>query len=181
MSDETHLDMLEQMARRPAELVDAGHNPDGSPIRVAYWINFPEVGMLTAFTVGVSGDSRWAGDIAPELLISVQSTDLAWAHAIGAIAARDDEESTFDVDETVDFGAPVSTESEMSGFLLTRQMMMPGEFDLLETERGPVALRQMVPLYAEELAIIREMGPALFIAARPDPNSVTRPSVFDRG
>lgn len=177
MTEEIHLEILERFAGRQAKYSRVGEIAQGPTIHTAHWLDFPDPGLITGFTVGLSAHPRWANGLAPELIISVESTDLAWIFAIGVIAEQAGNNFSFDVGETVDFNTEVSEGSEMSAFLIMHQMLLPQEYDVLGTKRGPVALRQMIPLYSGELRMIRERGPSSFISQKPDPASVVRESV----
>ena len=178
MTEEIHLEILERLAGREADgYTRVGEIVHGPVISTAHWFDLPEPGLLTGFTIGLSAHPRWGNGVAPELIISVESADLAWVFAIGVVAEQAGNEFTFGVGETVDFRAKVSEDSDMSAFLIMHQMLLPEAYDVLETKRGPVALRQMIPLYSEELRMIREVGPASFISQEPDPSSVVREPV----
>ncbi len=174
MTEEIHLEILERLAGREAEYTRIGEIVRGPVIFTAHWLDLPEPGLITGFTVGLSAHPRWRSGVAPELIISVESTDPAWVFAIGVIAEQAGNEFSFGVGETVDFRERISENSEMSAFLIMHQMILPEEYGVLETKRGPVALRQMIPLYSSELRMIREVGPSTFISEEPEPANVVR-------
>ncbi len=174
MSEEIHLEILERLAGRQAQYNRVGEIVDGPVIHTAHWEGFPESGLLSGFTVGLSAHPRWGHGLAPELILSVESNDLSWIFAMGVIAEEAGADFSFDVGETINFGGRISKDSEMRAFIIMHQMMLPKDYDVLKTRRGPVALRQLVPLYRAELELIRADGPASFISQEPEPASVVR-------
>jgi len=175
---ETHLEILEAAAGRNAQYRAIGTVDRGPAIHMAYWQDFPEPGLITGFSVGLSAHPRWRDQAAPELLISVESRCIEWILATGFIAVQAANEFSFAPGETVDFRAKVSPDSDMDGFLLVEQLVLPETFTTLSTKRGPVDLIQLIPIHHSELVAIRKQGPAAFIRLDPDPCSVTRPPVF---
>jgi hypothetical protein len=114
----------------------------------------------------------------PELFISVASQDPAWGLAVGYTAFRARGEYGFCVGQPVGFGAQISDESEMSGFLPFFPITLPreaAEFTLPDGTR--ISLIEMIPIYNGEVEMIRREGFGKFMDTNPDIYDVRRPDV----
>ena len=179
MTEQTFLDVLVDVAGREPEYFPIGEVANNGPkINTAYWHDLPEKGLLTGFTIGLSAHARWRHRrVRPELMISVESSDRAWIMAMGYVAMQAANTFSFDVDETIDFRAQIASDSAMSAFLITSQMMLPESYDVIPGRYVDVALRQLTPLYAEELRGIRAHGPEKLRTTVDDPSNVRRKPV----
>src|SRR5579875_904443 len=81
--------------------------------------------VLTAVTYGVSfaRHAEWRHGSA-ELCLSVRSADLAWAHALGALAEACREVCPFTYGTLIDFGQRVSAESSMTAFAVFSPLVL---------------------------------------------------------
>lgn len=164
---------LEHIARGPAEFLPV--EAAGNKIHVAYWKDRPAPGLSFYATIGLS-ISRLS-EPAPELLLSVESPELAWGYSMGFVAAQARGKFGFEIGETIDFRAKIAPDSDMSAFLIVPQMMFPENYNTVELDDGVVELRQLVPLYDDEMKAIRTRGPMFFANQQPDVANVRRDRV----
>jgi hypothetical protein len=93
--------------------------PDLGPIDVCFFEHCPTEGSLTATTFGLSlsNHSDWRLG-RPELFISVDSTDPAWAMAIADIAEVNREVFAFTYGSVINLNQRISRDSGMSAFVI---------------------------------------------------------------
>jgi hypothetical protein len=123
--------------------------------------NVPEADHVTGVTYGLSEVVHPAWRSArPELIISVQSTDLAWPLAVAEMANRLRGSCPFSYGDVIDFGDKISEESEMSAFLVfTPSILAPNVFLNIDVgAEQPLNLAGMHPLYDSERAVLGELG-----------------------
>ena len=169
MGIQNHIVALEEAARREAQFVTIGTIPNGPKLNVGFWRDLPHAGSITGFTIGLSVHRPLrSGDSAPELLLSMDSTHLEWVLAMGEAARQAANGVMFTVGDTIDFKDRMSPDSEMSAFLVYEQMVLPERFDVLHTDMGHIVLRQLIPIYHDEMSYMRQHGIAEFADAAPE-------------
>jgi len=164
---------LEQIVGGPAEFLPV--EAAGNRIHVAHWKDKPDPGLLFFATIGLSVSQM--SDPSVELLLAVESPELAWGYAMGFVAAQARGKFAFDVGETIDFRSKIASDSDMSGFLIVPQMVFPESYDTVKFPDREIQLRQLVPIYNDELQAIRQRGPAFFGRQRPDVADIRRERV----
>jgi hypothetical protein len=175
----THIERLETAAGKTAAFLPSKQLGDAPSVSLAYWNGIPESGFLTGSTLGLSASQRWkAGTEAPELIISIKSERLEWMFAALEVAVQGIAKLSFNLGDYIDFGSAIAPDTAMSAFLVVPQMVLPEEYDIIKSERGPIVLRQLVPIYSAELRVIRAQGAGLFIKAEPDVSDPRRPKIL---
>ena len=123
--------------------------------------DIPEANHITGVTFGLSEVDlpAWRSS-RPELIISVQSTDAAWPLAVAEMANQLRGHCPFGYGDVIDYGRPISEESEMSGFLVfTPAILSPhAALDIDVGAERPINIAGMYPIYASEGALLAEMG-----------------------
>jgi len=139
--------------------------------------DLPEPGQLTGLTYGLSladhPDWRLGK---PELCISVRSTDIAWALAIGYLAEHLRGSCPFGYGSTINFGDRVSPESAMTAFAIFAPAILDRD-DYLGIDVGDTTINiaGCYPIHDTELRYITDNGLEAFWQLDWDPYDVTRP------
>ena len=152
---------LDRVTGRSEDVIRKIESSDSNlpDVFVFIYKNWPEKGILTGFTFGLSAVEHPDWILGrPELMISVESKDEAWTFAIGYMAERLRGECPFCYGNTVNFHAKVSKESKLDAFLIFAQ-------PFLEKEQMSVPLRDfqcnitgMYPMFSSEFALYEELG-----------------------
>lgn len=123
--------------------------------------DIPEVDHITGVTYGLSEVTHPSWRLGkPELIISVQSTDLAWPLAVAELANQLRGVCPFGYGDVIDFGGRISEESELSAFFVyTPSILAPNAALRIDVGAAePVNLAGMLPIYASERALLSELG-----------------------
>lgn len=149
-------------------------------VLVVSFKDYPEKGLLTGFTYGLSAVSRpeWQ-DSKPELTITVASADLHWMHAIGYLAEWHRPTHPFLPGSLFQYGQPVATHSAMDSFLVFNPVIgKDDEFRLIDLGQEKIHLQGVFPLYHNEVGLIQKIGIRKFTGLREySPFSVSRPDL----
>jgi hypothetical protein len=144
------------------------------------YTDLPEPGMLTAFTYGLSQADHPDWRLAkPELCISVQSTDVAWALAMGHLADSLRGTCPFSSGNTIAFGDPISDESAMTDFVVFAPISLAPEA-YLGIDVGddlPISIAGLYPIHESERCYIRTHGLEAFWTMDWDPYDPSRTAV----
>lgn len=123
--------------------------------------DIPEVDHITGVTYGLSEVAHPAWRSArPELIISLQSTDVAWPLAVAELANQLRGRCPFGYGDVIDFGGKICEESEMSAFLVFTPAILTPEGSLgidVGAERA-INLAGMYPIYDSERAALAKLG-----------------------
>ena len=121
--------------REPRLLKVDSTRPEVDPVYVVTFDDVPEPGMTTGITYGVSlvDHPLWQG-ARPELCLTVQSTDDAWMWALGQIAEKLRGDCPFVFGSTVDIGAPITGDTEMTSLVVFAPAVL--DRDDYERHRG---------------------------------------------
>ncbi|HVJ14496.1 MAG TPA: suppressor of fused domain protein [Polyangiaceae bacterium] len=121
----------------------------------------PEPGMITGVTFGLSEVSRpeWL-HARPELLIAVDSADIAWALAAAEAVNHLRGKRAFSYGEVIDFHQHVSEESAMSAFFVFAPAILERTSYAGIDVGGeqPIDIAGLYPIYDSERAIIGQLG-----------------------
>jgi len=123
--------------------------------------DIPEAGHITGVTYGLSEVAHPDWHFSrPELIISVQSTDLAWPLAVAEMANQLRGKCPFVYGDVIDFGGKISEESAMSAFLVfVPSILERGAHRGIDVgAEQPVHISGMHPLYESEPAVVTEIG-----------------------
>jgi hypothetical protein len=129
---------------------DAIHQVDaddgGPPVTVFVYRNVPEEGMITGVTYGLSVFPLPAWKLArPEMIVSVQSLDLAWPCAAATFAATFRGEKTFEFGDVFTTDCPLAPDTKMDGFLVFAQSILPKKSESVRLDGYKVHLYQFYP------------------------------------
>ena len=174
---EQYLDALDRLTGDPnPKFIQSpfweGANP---PVFAATYKNLPAPGLMTCITSGLSfaEHEEWVS-YKPELVLTVRSSDEAWPLALAFIAHQGRGKYAFPLEETIDFRAQISAESQMSGFLICEQMLFEKNRHVIHMPSGHIVLHQLIPIYAGELGKLRAVDRNWLYAKKFDPDDVTR-------
>jgi hypothetical protein len=132
-----------------------------------FWLiaydSVPEVGSTTAFTFGISSipDESWILG-RPELVISIDSEDDEWLLSLGAICSELRGTCPFSLGNTLRFGKPLSSESDMSSFFLFWPTILEREQSHIELLDRTLNLIQAYPIFDSEVELISKIGAETF-------------------
>jgi suppressor of fused protein SUFU len=177
-----HLDLIFQT--EPEFFPFESKSPGLPNLACMVYRNIPEANHLTGVTYGLSEVAHPCWRAArPELMISVQSTDIAWPLAVAELANELRGTCPFGLGDVIDYAEQVSEESEMSAFLLfTPAILAPAA--ALGIDVGgeqPLNLAGMYPIYDSERAALTELGLERFLKhPNFDRYDVRRPAVAVR-
>lgn len=124
--------------------------------------NSPEEGLITGITYGLSlvEHPNWTNGRG-ELCICVKSDSLAWPQVIGYIANKLRGSSPFSYGGTINFGQPISDDSEMDAFFIFAPGIFENQTDYLDIDIGydyKINVAALYPIYSEEIEVMKEIG-----------------------
>jgi hypothetical protein len=172
---------LTRRCGEPASVVgvESDHPQWGLVLAIAFR-DYPQLGLLTGFTYGLSAASHpgWR-NAKPELVITVQSADEAWVHAVAYLAEWQRERHDFAPGSLFHYGKPIAPDSAMNSFLVFEPASKDNQmFAPIELPGGPIALRMVYPLYEGEVGLIQKVGIRKFMGLpQYDFFSVSRPDL----
>lgn len=111
------------------------------------------------------------------MCISVRSTDISWALAVGFLAEQLRGSCPFCYGDTINFGERVSPESEMTAFAVFAPAVLDRE-DYTGINVGdtkPINIAGCYPIHDAEKQYIQDNGLEAFWDLDWDPYDVTRP------
>lgn len=143
------------------KITDEGELP---PISVISYADVPESGCTTAFSFGLSSVAHreWVNS-RPELVISVNSLDVAWPLAMGELIRNGRDHCLFSYGMILNFGQPVSDESPMSRFLVYACTVLDEKDLTIDLPDRKVHLSQIYPIHQSEVAVIKDLGVETFV------------------
>jgi len=153
-----HLDMIFQSEPQ----FFAGDQHDGIPgVSSIVYAGLPEDGMVTGLTYGLSlvEHTDWKNG-RPELMISVESNDIAWAQSAGFIADQLRGDCPFSYSNTINFGGPISDESDMDAFLVFAPSILDQQY-YLNIDIGlayKINIASLYPIYSSEMHLVNQWG-----------------------
>lgn len=149
--------------REPRLLRVESTRPDAGAVYVITFDDVPEPGMTTGITYGVSDvdQPRWEG-ANPELCLTVRSTDDAWMWALGQIAESLRGDCPFVFGSTVDIGAPITGDTDMTSLVVFAPVVLDRS-DYLDIEVGDgdgdkITIVGVFPIHASERRFIVDHG-----------------------
>jgi Suppressor of fused protein (SUFU) len=150
------IDALAGEQGRYFQITDKGESP---VVAVASYNDLPENGHTTSFSYGLSSIPRaeW-NHSRPELIISVKSSDNAWALCMGELIREHSRDVLFSYGSILNFQQTISAESAMTAFLVFACTLLD-EADLtLVLPDRIVHFSQLYPIYESEIPMISQMG-----------------------
>jgi hypothetical protein len=118
----------------------------------------PEDGMFIGFTYGLSlaDNDLWTHG-KPELCIGVRSDDPRWVVAMATVAEDLRGECPFQYGDTLNFGQPISPDSDMDGFVAFAPAVVSRDAARIEVgDDLPIHLIGLYPTYRSERQFVRE-------------------------
>jgi hypothetical protein len=174
-----HLDELSGGSEPRFLRIESSH-PGLKSVTVITYVDLPEPGHLTAITYGLSlADHPDWRQGKPELCISVQSTDVDWAMAMGFLAERLRGQCPFTYGNTVDLGEPVTPDTAMTAFVVFAPISLERE-DATDIDVGddlPINIKGLYPVHESERQYIRANGLEPFWHLDWDPYDTRRAAV----
>jgi Suppressor of fused protein (SUFU) len=174
-SIEQYLNFLGELTGMDGERYLITEESERPPVWSFAYEGFVEEGNLTAFTYGLSSveHPKWKQG-KPELVISVDSVDKAWAFAAGFLVKRLRGQHSFTYGSLIRFGQRVTADSPMTAFLVFAPGVLDeGERQLKLVDRS-INFAQLYPIYEEEIGVIERVGIDRWFSGGYDPYSVTR-------
>ena len=172
----THLDRVSG-GLEPRFTRVASTRPGLHGVTVMSYEGVPQPGMLTAITYGVSLAEHPEWRLGkPELALSVNSLDPAWAYVLGNVAETLRGNCPFAYGYTITFGEPVDPGSGLDAFVVFAPAVL-GRDDSVGIDVGdalPVSIQGVYPIHQSERAFIRDHGLEAFWNQDWDPYDVTR-------
>lgn len=133
---------------------------EGLPdVALMIYRDVPDQGMITGITYGMhfANHPDWKhGKL--ELILSVESQDDSWPLAMAWLAESFRNEKSFSYGGLFTMDAPISDESEMRAFFVFAPTILEKPNWSLRLSQYEVHLKQMYPIYLEEIEVFREMG-----------------------
>lgn len=142
---------------------DAIHQADakdgGCSVSVFVYKDVPDTGMITGVTYGLSLCPHPDWKVSrPEMIVSVQSHDLAWPLAAAVIAATFRGNKAFRYGDVFTTDSPLAPDTKMNGFLVFAQSILHGEEALVSLNDYDVHFSQFYPIHQEELTTYEQIG-----------------------
>jgi hypothetical protein len=171
-----HLDRITARSEDVIRKVEPSR-PNVPHVFVFVYKNWPEPGLITGFTFGLSAvphpDWKFGR---PELMISVESLDESWPLAVGAMAEQLRGRCPFCYGHTINFRAKVSKESDLDAFLVFAPLFLKKEQMSVKLVDYTCNIAGMYPLFSSELDLYHEIGLERFWHLPDwDPLNVHRP------
>ena len=157
---ETYLRHLAGLGSARPKLARMPGNPDLPPILSIAFDNTPDTGYTTGFTCGLSltEHAHWPEALRPELMLTVQSQSPAWETLAAVIAEGMRGASSFTYGATIDYGAPLAPDTEMSACFCFAPLILEEQTARVQASVYAIQLVQLYPIYEGEVAIIHRKG-----------------------
>jgi len=128
-------------------------------VAVVSYDDVPENGHITSFSYGLSSAAQpeWKHS-RPELIISVKSSDNAWAFCMGEIIRGYRTETSFSYGTILNFRQSISDESGLTSFLVFACTLLDKEDLKISLPDRIVHFSQMYPIYESEVPMIDRLG-----------------------
>lgn len=159
---EQYLNHLYQIFQQEPELYMEESLIEGVPgITTMIYRDIPKKGYTTAFTYGLSLIQHPAWKVGrAELCISVNSSHLDWAQAMGYIANKLRGDCPFSYGQVINFEEKISDDSEMDAFFIFAPSTIDKE-DYLHIDIGAdykVSIASLYPMYSDEIEVYENIG-----------------------
>ncbi|MDM7922418.1 MAG: suppressor of fused domain protein [Pyrinomonadaceae bacterium] len=162
---EEYLKRTDEIANGEPSFHRVSEKTNGDPITVITYPPSSNSGLQISLTAGLSSYEHEAWQLGkPELSIAIDSTDMRWGFAIGEIADRLKGDCPFCYCDVINFGTPISEESDMSAFIVFAPSFGPKDFFTLDLGNRKINIAQMYPIYSSEIEVFDALGPEAFFA-----------------
>lgn len=136
-------------------------------IMVFYFKDFPQKGMLTAITGGLSNSTHPDWKMGrPELMITQKSSDFRWGKAIAFFASAHAGDKTFQYGDTFKLDFPMSEDSDMNACFVFQPPFLEGDDKKFIVGGRIIYLAAMFPLYDEEIDLFGQVGIGAFATTK---------------
>ncbi|HNO78422.1 MAG TPA: suppressor of fused domain protein [Phycisphaerae bacterium] len=152
---------LEALQARFGEISQIKHiESEGKPkVFVFYFDGWPEPGLMTAVTFGLSNanhpDWKYGG---VELMVSLETQDRSWGLSAAYFASAFFNERPFAYGDIFMVDDPISDESEMNAYLVFGPPFLEQADAQIDLSDRSVFLKGMYPLYESELDQYERLG-----------------------
>jgi hypothetical protein len=159
---ERYLEHLDNIFQTEPEYFKNESLIDGVPgVTSIVYKDIPELGYTTAVTYGLSLIKHPEWNLGrPELCISVKSTNIDWGQVVGFIANKLRGECPFCYGDIVNFGEPISGDSDMDAFFIFAPSTLDKE-NYLNIDIGfdyKINISGLYPMYSDEREIFYQIG-----------------------
>lgn len=156
---ELFLDYLLNTFGEEDEILEVDAADGGPPVQVFVYKNLPEEGMITGVTYGLSAvpHPEWT-ETRPEMIVSVESTQIEWASAAAAFVAEFRGSKAFRFGDLFTTDVPLAPDTEMSGYLVFAQSILDPEYGSVQLSDYKVNFSEFYPIYPEEVEVYERMG-----------------------
>ena len=156
---QAHLDAI--LEREPEVFELESTLPGVASVMCLVYREVPQPGSITGVTFGLSEVSppEWV-QARPELLIAVDSTDVAWPLAAGEVANQLRGKRAFAYGEVIDFHGHIAAESAMSAFFVFAPSILErASYAGIDVGgEQPVEIAGLYPIYDSERAVLSQVG-----------------------
>lgn len=147
--------------------IETIHPEQGLVLAVQYQ-DYPEEGLLTGFTYGLSEASHaeWKG-AKPELTITVESKEESWVTVLAQLVEWNRNKHPFLPGSLFYLGKPIAADSQMDSFLIFNNAIdSESQFQRVDLGSEAVTLYGAHPLYHGEIKLIQKVGIRKFMGLR---------------
>jgi hypothetical protein len=175
---EQYLDRLDELVGKKAEYYRITEEQELPSIWVVVYKDTPDEGNLTAFTFGLSSSNHAAWKLGrPELVISVNSSNIDWGLAIGFLVKRFQGKCPFSYGNAIRFGESICDESTMSAFFVFAPTILEKDQTHIHLPDRVINIVETYPIYEEEMRIIEQIGAQrFFMQESVDFSNIRRPN-----
>jgi hypothetical protein len=156
---ELFIDHLQSVFGEEDAIYKADASDGGAPVSVFVYSDVPEEGMITGVTYGLSLCPFPAWEFSrPEMIVAVESLDLAWPCAAATFAALFRGKKTFQYGDVFTTDYPLAPDTKMDGFLVFAQSILDDEFVSVQLNDYKVHFSQFYPIHRKELPVYEKIG-----------------------
>ena len=133
--------------------------PELPAVHCFFYKDLPEPGTMTMVTYGISEANHPDWKLGrPELVVSLDSEDMAWGMAAAHMAEAARGDFAFAYSQILNFDRPISEESEMTAFFLFAPSFLNEEQAKLALPSKTIFLYGAYPLYPGETELFERDG-----------------------
>jgi len=158
---ELFLQHLDRVTGRQEDVIRQVESTDPTLPAVFLFVyrDWPMEGFVTGFTFGLSAAKHPDWKLGrPELMIAVETSDEAWALAIGYIAERLRGKCPFCYGNTINFHAKISESADLDAFLIFAPPFLKKDQMAVRLNDYICNIAGMYPMFTSEIAIYDRLG-----------------------
>jgi hypothetical protein len=137
------------------------HAPQGGglPVCVFTYRDFPEKGMMTGVTYGLSFDPHPDWKLSrPEMILSVESEETMWGWAAAYFCAEFRGKKPFRYGDVFTVDSPLARDTRMDGVFVFAQSILHEEVASVQLNDYKVHFSQFYPIYRSEVKVFDRIG-----------------------